>query len=86
MYEHTLEFLDVRPAEAVMVGDDLDLDVILPKKLGMRAILLDRSGAHKESPYPDAIVRNLVEAMEIMRSWIKAERKCLRASFGYDRM
>jgi len=74
MYERTLELLDARPAEAVMVGDDLNLDVILPKKLGMRAILLDRSGAHGESSYPDAVVRNLIEAMEVMRSWMKAER------------
>jgi len=49
MYECTLKLLNVRPAEAVMVGDNLDLDVILPKKLGMRAILLDRSGVRRKA-------------------------------------
>ena len=49
MYERTLKLLNVRPAEAVMVGDNLDLDVILPKKLGMRAILLDRSGVRRKA-------------------------------------
>jgi len=74
MHEHTLELPDVRSAEVVMMKGSLDLDVILPKRPGMRAVLLDRRGARRKSPYPDAIVENLTEAMEVIYSWMWAER------------
>ena len=72
MYKKTLEFLKVQPNEAVMIGDNLKIDVLLPKKLGIHAILLDR-----ERKVPnvlssaDAIVTDLKEAVKTVVAWTK---------------
>ena len=39
-----LELLDVRPGEAVMVGDTLEDDIDGALAVGMRAVLVDRDG------------------------------------------
>lgn len=65
MYKKTLEALKVAPSEAVMIGDDLEIDIMLPKKLGIHAILLDREGKIQHNPSADAIVKDLNEAVEI---------------------
>jgi len=66
MYKKTLETLKVAPSEAVMIGDDLEIDVMLPKRLGIHAMLLDREGKIGYNPPADAVVRNLNEAVEII--------------------
>jgi len=66
MYKKTLETLKVAPHEAVMIGDDLEIDVMLPKKLGIHAILLDREGKIQHNASADAVVKNLNEAIEII--------------------
>jgi len=58
--------LDVKSEEAVMIGDNVYLDVLLPKKLGMKAILLNRSRKYVECEHADAIVDNLNQALEII--------------------
>ena len=63
MYRKVLEALGVKPQEAVMIGDELELDILLPKRLGINAILLDREGKNKGQPV-DASVYDLNEAME----------------------
>jgi putative hydrolase of the HAD superfamily len=65
MYKKVLQILDVKPEEAVMIGDELELDVRLPKRLGINAILLDREGKNKGQPV-DASVYDLNEAMKII--------------------
>lgn len=68
MYRKILEDLNVRPEEAVMIGDDVQTDVLLPKRLGMKAILLDRERKNMQCLLADAIVNDLNEAMEtVMR-------------------
>ena len=64
MYRKVLEILNVRPEEAVMIGDDVPIDIILPKKLGINAILLNREGKNVECPQADAVINNLNKAME----------------------
>lgn len=63
MYLRVLEILGVRPFEAVMIGDDMQLDVLLPKRLGIDTIFLDREGKHKGQTV-DAVACNLNEAVE----------------------
>lgn len=65
MYKRVLEILQVEPEEAVMVGDNSDIDVDLPKRLGIRAIFLDRTGQNTKPENADAIVHSLPEAVEI---------------------
>ena len=59
-YREALRRLDVPAAEAVMVGDDLEIDVRAPQALGLRAIWLRRdSGSGLGSVTPDAIIDDL---------------------------
>jgi len=64
MHRKVLEILNVRPEEAVMIGDDVSIDIILPKKLGINAILLNREGKNIEYPHADAVIHSLDEAVE----------------------
>ena len=64
MYRKVLEILNVRPEEAVMIGDDVPIDIILPKKLGINAILLNREGKNVECSHADAVINSLNEAVE----------------------
>lgn len=64
MYRKVLEILNVKPEEAVMIGDDVTIDIILPKKLGINAILLNREGKNVECPQADAVINNLNKAVE----------------------
>lgn len=68
IYLKTLEVLDVKASEAIVIDDELELDILLPKKLGMKAILFDRAKQYSNKDFreADAIVNNLPEAMEIV--------------------
>src|SRR6266567_39289 len=65
-FEQALQVLAVAPAEAVMVGDDIENDVAGAQQAGLRAILVC-TGKHKaDSPLlqrvqPDAILPSLVD-------------------------
>jgi len=72
MYKKTLEILNVKPNEAVMVGDDLATDVLLPRKQGIHAILLDRARTISDCSEAIAVVHDLDEAVETV---IKGNRK-----------
>lgn len=63
MYQRVLQILGVRPQEAVMIGDELELDSLLPKRLGIDAILLNRKDKDKGQS-ADAFLYDLNEAME----------------------
>ncbi len=73
MYRKVLDVLDVKPEETVVIGDDLRIDVLLPKKLGMRTILLDRKMESRDSSIPDAVAKDLREAVEIVVNWSKVK-------------
>jgi len=64
MYQRVLEILRVKPLEAVMIGDNIQLDILLPKRLGMNTIFLDRERKNMECQHADAVVNNLNEAIE----------------------
>lgn len=70
MYRKTLKMLGVNPEEAVMIGDRVNIDVLLPKKLGIHAILLDREGKVREMLQADAVVKDLTDAVRIVAKWI----------------
>mgnify|MGYP001026924749 CR=1 FL=1 len=66
MYKKILETLSVKPQEAVVIGDDLQYDIVLPRKLGMHTVLLDREMKNRDSTVPDAVAKDLKEAMDIV--------------------
>jgi len=62
IFESTLTLLGVSPAEAVMVGDSIPHDVEGARRVGMRAILVQRS-AHPAAAPPAGVpvIRDLSE-------------------------
>ena len=44
VYRRALNALDVKPSDAWMVGDHLELDVAAPQKLGMSGVWIDARG------------------------------------------
>lgn len=77
VYRRALSALDVEPADAWMVGDNLDWDVGAPQKLGMSGVWIDARGrgvpAHT-AVRPDYIVRALAD----LRSLIQPKGGALR--------
>jgi putative hydrolase of the HAD superfamily len=63
MYRRTLKILGVKPEEAVMIGDSVFIDVVLPKKIGMKAILLNRTNEDIKCEHADAVVNDLNQAV-----------------------
>ncbi len=44
VYSRVCDILEIDPSELVHVGDDLEFDYNVPRKIGVRAFLLDRDG------------------------------------------
>ena len=61
IFEAALRAVQVRPAEAVMVGDSLTHDVDGARRLGMRGILVARSGAPPAAPPDVPVIQSLRE-------------------------
>jgi HAD superfamily hydrolase (TIGR01458 family) len=65
-FESALADLDAAPAEAVMVGDDVEADIGGAKRLGMRGVLVRtgkfRPAALREAdPQPDAVIDSIAD-------------------------
>lgn len=59
-YRKVCSILDVSPEEMAHIGDDLTFDFNVPKRLGILAFHLDRTGEHEG----EFVVRSLVEFNE----------------------
>jgi len=71
MFKRTLEILNVRPSEAVMIGDDVPIDILIPKKLGMHTILLDREHKISGNKFSDEVADDLIIAVKKIEAWIR---------------
>lgn len=71
IYRQALDRLDVAPAEAVFVGDRLDVDVAGPQKIGMRAVLLVSPFRVEESAQiiPDARIETISALPAVLEAW-----------------
>ena len=64
VYRRALDALGTAPSEAWMVGDHLEWEVAVPKRLGLTAIWVDRHGSGVPAgcdPVPDRVIRSLAE-------------------------
>lgn len=64
VYQLALEHLAVAPADACMIGDNLEFDVAQPQRLGIRGVWIDLKGAGVPAGaavQPDLVVRSLRE-------------------------
>jgi HAD superfamily hydrolase (TIGR01549 family) len=63
LYRKVCVICDISPEEVIHVGDDLLFDFEVPRKLGIRAFYLDRSGEHS-GDYVVNSLRELTERLE----------------------
>jgi HAD superfamily hydrolase (TIGR01509 family) len=77
IFRQALDLFDVAPAEAVFVGDKLDVDIAGPQKIGMRTILLASPFRTETSDEvtPDARVASLSELPDLLDAWDRAIEK-----------
>ncbi len=70
IFQHALSLAEVEPAEAVFVGDRLDVDVGGAKAAGMRAIWFNHWGGKLDgaSPGPDAVIERFVELPGVLNA------------------
>jgi putative hydrolase of the HAD superfamily len=64
VFRHALDTLGAQPSHASMVGDHLDNDVAGARRVGIRAVWVDRAGAGlpADTPvHPDHIITSLTE-------------------------
>jgi HAD superfamily hydrolase (TIGR01662 family) len=61
IFEAALREVAAQPHEAVMVGDSLEHDIEGARRLGMRAVLVSRSGSAREHPPDVPLIRSLRE-------------------------
>lgn len=73
IYLRTLQALKAKPGEAVMIGDELEGDVLIPTRIGMRAILVHREKPSWEESRAiggQVVARDLRHAMDIVDAWV----------------
>lgn len=67
IFQEALRQLGAQPAEAVMVGDSLANDILGARRIGMRGVLVSRSGTeHPEAPAGVAVIRTLRELPRLL--------------------
>jgi len=66
IYRTVLERFGVKPSEALMVGDTPEIDIIPPKKLGMKTALLCRK-EKKTVKEADHVITSLRQLLKIIR-------------------
>jgi len=65
IYRTVLKALGVKPNEALMVGDEARTDVIPPKKIGMKAVMLCRE-EKKPAKEADHVITSLTQLLSII--------------------
>jgi putative hydrolase of the HAD superfamily len=73
LFQHALDHLEVRPEQAIFIGNDLYRDVFGPQQVGMKAIWLAADTGQQapvgvEPDYAIAQFAELPEAIEILRA------------------
>jgi HAD superfamily hydrolase (TIGR01549 family) len=67
IFDRALNALGVNASRAVFIGDMLDLDIMGPKKVGMKTILIERKTQYEPSEVkPDKIIKSLTELLDIL--------------------
>ena len=70
IFEHVLDQLDIKPVDAVFVGDRLVDDVAGAQAIGMRGVLTHQY--RQEEPdgiEPDAVIGNVTELPDVLSRW-----------------
>jgi len=70
IFQDALSLAGVEPAEAVFVGDRLDVDIAGAKTAGMRAVWFNHWGGSLDgaSPGPDAVIESFSELPGVLKA------------------
>ena len=68
IYVKALTTLGVSALETVVIGDDSELDICIPKRMGMKTIHLTAGDIIAEA---DAQARNIGEAVDLVEHWFR---------------
>jgi putative hydrolase of the HAD superfamily len=69
-YQHALEALGVEPHEAWMVGDNFEWEVVVPQRLGLGTVWIDRQAKGipiGTSVTPDHVIQSLDQILWLLR-------------------
>jgi HAD superfamily hydrolase (TIGR01509 family) len=67
IFEKALKALGARASEAVFVGDMLDLDVMGPKRVGMRTVFIKRRSTEEKADIkPDRVITHLGQLLRVL--------------------
>jgi HAD superfamily hydrolase (TIGR01662 family) len=71
VFTEALKALNIKPSEAVFIGDSLQADILGAKTVGMSSIHVLRKTAEEDSIFvtPDVTVSSLTEALDQITSW-----------------
>ncbi|MBR9707401.1 MAG: HAD family hydrolase, partial [Candidatus Diapherotrites archaeon] len=59
IYELAMKRLNVKPSECIMIGDDINRDIVPSRKLGLTSILIHRSPRKKRFEEPHYVIKRL---------------------------
>jgi putative hydrolase of the HAD superfamily len=69
IFKRALQVLGVDASKAVFVGDMLDLDIMGPKSVGMKAVLIERKPMKGDADVkPDRTIKSLPELLTILKN------------------
>jgi putative hydrolase of the HAD superfamily len=66
IFEAALRQVQAEPHEALMVGDSLEQDIAGARRLGMRAVLVSRSGPREGCPADVPVIQSLRELPDLL--------------------
>jgi HAD superfamily hydrolase (TIGR01509 family) len=67
IFERALKALDVDASRTVFVGDMLDLDIMGPKAVGMKTVLIERKPLNEDIDVkPDKTIKSLPELLDVL--------------------
>jgi putative hydrolase of the HAD superfamily len=69
IFKNALQTLGVDASKAVFVGDMLDLDIMGPKSVGMKTVLIERKPIKEDTDIkPDKTIKRLTELLTILEN------------------
>jgi HAD superfamily hydrolase (TIGR01509 family) len=69
IFEKALAILSLNASKAVFVGDMPDLDILGPKSVGMKTVLIKRRPIEDANIKPDKIITHLSELPNVLEDW-----------------
>lgn len=69
VFMKALKALNVKPREAVFIGDSLKYDIAGANKLSIKTILISRRSARVKTDVADAVVTMLADVVAILNNW-----------------